>query len=98
MAVRPPVCAATAPDAEIFRSLRRVMRAMISPCHLLFVGIARSPTCAARGVVLPTRGFMAEASSRSALGRDGSREYTDLMQTAAQSATARSLWGDGSMH
>ena len=56
---------------------------MISPCHLLFVGIARSPTCAARGVVLPTRGFTAEASSRSALGRDASREYTDLAQTAA---------------
>jgi hypothetical protein len=88
MAVRPPVCAATAPDADIFRSLRRVMRAMISPCPLLCVGIARSPHL--RG---PRRRFAKPGVSRPKRpaevlsGRDASGEYTDLTQTVAQSAT-----------
>src|SRR5712692_1985430 len=52
-AARPPVCAATAPDADSFRSLRRVMRAMCFPLSLLCAGIerARLRRCARRGVV-----------------------------------------------
>src|ERR1700682_1423935 len=97
MAARPPVGAATAPDADSFRSLRRAMRAMISSRDCLCAGTTRhrSRTGARRDVVCQLRVSIC-SNAAGALGperpaggsrglRNATREYTYLAQTAAPS-------------
>src|SRR5580692_4700761 len=56
MAARPPACAATAPDADSFKTLRRAMRAMISSrdCCVLELRVI-GHAVARRGVVCQLR-------------------------------------------
>jgi len=84
-------CTATAPDADSFRSLRRVMRAMIPPVII----VCRS-ACSVAHLRRPRRrfskqGLYGRSVQPSALGRDASREYTDLRQTPALSGVDGAL-------
>src|SRR5580692_4972398 len=100
MAARPPACAATAPDADSFKTLRRAMRAMISSrdCCVLELRVI-GHAVARRGVVYQLRvsictnaagASQPECPAECSRGqRNAGREYSYSTQTEAPTLRRR---------